>query len=66
MQRYKAIHQAEATERKSKEKDTVIDRQRKQISLLDRKANPQRYSLSSAAELVRIKVSNYRNPSLHI
>ncbi len=29
-------------------------------------ANPQRYSLSSGAELVRINVSNYRNPSLHI
>ena len=49
-----------------KEKDAIIDRQRKQISLLDRKANPQRYSLSSGAELVRINVSNYRNPSLHI
>ena len=38
----------------------------KQIDQLDRKANPQRYSLSSGAELVRINVSNYRNPSLHI
>lgn len=62
----KAIHQAEAAERQFKEKDTIIDRQRKQISLLDRKANPQRYSLSSGAELVRVNVSNYRNPSLHI
>ena len=62
----KAIHQAEAAERQSKEKDSVIDRLRKQISLLDRKANPQRYSLSSGAELVRVNVSNYRNPSLHI
>ncbi len=62
----KAIHQAEAAERQFKEKDAIIDRQRKQISLLDRKANPQRYSLSSGAELVRINVSNYRNPSLHI
>ena len=62
----KAIHQAEAAERQSEEKDAVIDRQRKQIGLLDRKANPQRYSLSSGAELVRINVSNYRNPSLHI
>ena len=62
----KAIHQAEAEERLFKEKDAIIDRQRKQISLLDRKANPQRYSLSSGAELVRINVSNYRNPSLHI
>ena len=62
----KAIHQAEAAEWQSKEKDSVIDRLRKQISLLDRKANPQRYSLSSGAELVRVNVSNYRNPSLHI
>ena len=61
-----AIHRAEAAERHSKEKDAVIDKQRKRIDQLDRKANPQRYSLSSGAELVRINVSNYRNPSLHI
>ena len=61
-----AIRKAEAAEQHSKEKDAVIDRQRKQIDQLDRKANPQRYSLSSGAELVRINVSNYRNPSLHI
>ena len=36
------------------------------IDRLDRMANPQRYSLSSGANLVRINVSNYRNPSLHI
>lgn len=62
----KAIQQAEEAEQQSKEKDTVIDRLRKQISLLDRKANPQHYSLSSGLNLVRINVSNYRNPSLHI
>ena len=62
----KAIRRAETAERQSEEKDAVIDRQRKQIDRLDRKANPQRYSLSSGAELVRINVSNYRNPSLHI
>ena len=61
-----AIRRAETAERQDKEKDAVIDRQRKQIDLLDRKANPQRYSLSSGAELVRINVPNYRNPSLHI
>ena len=61
-----AIRRAEAAERQSKEKDVVINKQRKQIDQLDRKANPQRYSLSSGAELVRINVSNYRNPSLHI
>ena len=62
----KAIRRAEAAERQSEEKDAVIDRLRKQIGLLDRMANPQRYSLSSGAELVRVNVSNYRNPSLHI
>ena len=61
-----AIRKVEATERHSKEKDAVINRQKKQIDLLDRKANPQRYSLSSGAELVRINVPNYRNPSLRI
>ncbi len=62
----KAIHRAEAVERKSKEKDAVIDKQKQCIDQLDRKANPQRYRLSSGAELVRINVPNYWNPSLHI
>ena len=61
-----AIRRAETAERQSKEKDAVIDWQLKQIDQLDRKANPQRYSLSSGTELMRINVSNYRNPSLHI
>lgn len=61
-----AIRRAETAERKSREKDSVIERQREQIDRLDRKANPQRYRLSSGAELVRINVPNYRNPSLHI
>ena len=62
----KAIHRAETAERQSKEKDAVIDKQKQHIAQLDRKANPQRYRLSSRAELVRINVPNYRNPSLHI
>ena len=62
----KAIHQAEAAEWQFKEKDAIIDRQRKQINLLDRKANPQRYRLSSGAELVRVNIPNYNTPSLHI
>ena len=62
----KVISRAEVAERQSKEKDSVINRQNQRIDQLDRKANPQRYSLSSGAELVRINVSNYRNPSLHI
>ena len=61
-----AIRRAETAEQHSKEKEAVIDKQRKRIDQLDRKANPQRYSLSSGAELVRINVPNYRNPSLHI
>ena len=61
-----AIRRGEATERQSKEKDAVIDRQKRHIDQLDRKANPQRYRLSSGAELVRINVPNYQNPSLHI
>lgn len=62
----KAIHRAETSEQQSKEKDAVIDKQKQHIDQLDRKANPQRYRLSSRAELVRINVPNYRNPSLHI
>ena len=46
-----AIRRAETAEQQSKEKDAVIDRQRKRIAQLDRNANPQRYSLSSGAEL---------------
>ena len=61
-----AIRRAETAERQPKEKDTVIERQQKQIDQLNRKATPQRYSLSSGAELVRLNVPNYRNPSLHI
>lgn len=61
-----AIHRAEAAERKSKEKEVIIDKQKQRIDQLDRKANPQRYRLSSGAKLIRINVPNYRNPSLHI
>ena len=62
----KAIHQAESAERKSKEKDSVIDRQNQRIDQLDRKANPHRYQLSSGAELVHHNIPNMRNPSIHI
>lgn len=61
-----AIHRAETAEQQSKEKDSIIDKQPQCIDQLDRKANPHRYQLSSGAELVRINVPNYRNPSLHI
>lgn len=62
----KAIHRAESAEQQSKEKDSVIDKQNQRIDLLDRKANPHRYQLSSGAELVHYNIPNMRNPSIHI
>lgn len=62
----KAIHRAETAEQKSKEKDSVIDKQNRRIDLLDRKANPLRYQLSSGAELVHHFIPNYNHSSLHI
>lgn len=47
-----AIRRAETAEQKSVEKETVIERQKNRIDELDRKANPQRYQLSSGAELI--------------
>lgn len=47
-----AIRRAEIAEQKSAEKDTVVERQKNRIDELDRKANPQRYRLSSGAELI--------------
>lgn len=43
-----------------------IESKDKLIMALDRKANPQRYCLSSGAELIRLWIPNYLNPSLHI
>lgn len=62
----KAIYRAETAERQSKEKDSVIDKQKQVMESLDRKANPQRYRLSSGAELVRYNIPNMMNPSIHI
>lgn len=47
-----AIRRAEIAERKVAEKEAVIERQKNRIDELDRKANPQRYRLSSGAELI--------------
>ena len=47
-----AIRRAEIAERKVAEKEAVIERQKNRIEELDRKANPQRYRLSSGAELI--------------
>lgn len=47
-----AIRRAEIAERKTAEKEAVIERQKSRIDELDHKANPQRYRLSSGAELI--------------
>ena len=61
-----AIRRAETAERQSKEKDTVIAGQKHLIDELDRKANPERYRLSSEAELVHFFIPSRRYPSIHI
>lgn len=47
-----AIRRAEIAERKVAEKEAVIERQKNRIDELDRQVNPQRYRLSSGAELI--------------
>lgn len=62
----KAIKEAESLRKTIQLKDTQIERQSRRIAELNRKANPQRYRLSSEAELVKVNIPNYNNPSLHI
>ena len=62
----KAIKEAESLRETIESKDARIERQSKRIAELDRQANPQRYRLSSGAELVKLNISNYNYPSLHI
>ncbi len=62
----KAIKEAESLRKTIQSKDARIEQQSKHIAELDRKANPQRYRLSSGAGLVKINIPNYNNPSLHI
>ncbi len=62
----KAIKEAEALHKTLQKKNTKIANQSQRIAELDRQANPQRYRLSSGAELVKINIPNYNNPSLHI
>ena len=62
----KAIKDAEALRKTLNSKDAQIANQSQRIAALDRKANPQRYLLSSGAKLVKVNVPNYNNPSLHI
>ncbi len=62
----KAINEAEKHKNVSAQKDVVIERQKTRIDELDRIAHPQRYCLSSGAELVHHFIPNYDNPSIHI
>ena len=62
----KAIKEAESQRKTIQSKEARIERQSKRIAELDRQANPQRYRLSSGAELVKLNIANYNNPSLHI
>ncbi len=62
----KAIKEAESLRKALDAKEARIGRQQKRIAELDRQANPQRYRLSSGAELVKVNIPNYNNPSLHI
>lgn len=47
-----AIKRVEESEKKSKGKDSIIARQKQRITELDRQVYPQRYRLSSGAELI--------------
>ncbi len=62
----KAIKEVEALCKTLNARDVRIEQQSQRIAELDRKANPQRYQLSSGAELVKVNIANYNNPSLHI
>ncbi len=62
----KAIKEAESLRKAIQSKDVRIEQQKTRITELDHQANPQRYRLSSGAELVKLNISNYNNPSLHI
>ncbi len=62
----KAIKEAESLHKMLSAKESRIAQQSQRIAELDRKANPQRYRLSSGAELVKVNIPNYNNPSLHI
>ncbi len=62
----KAIKETESLRKTIQSKDARIEQQSQRIAELDRQANPQRYRLSSGAELVKVNIPNYNNPSLHI
>lgn len=64
----KAIKEVETLRKTLHAKDARIERQSQRIAELDRKANPQRYRLSSGAELEHFNIPNLgaSMPSIHI
>lgn len=62
----KAISRAEAAEKQSAVKEATILKQKQRIEELDRIAHPERYRLSSGAELVHYFIPNRLQPSIHI
>lgn len=62
----KAIQRAEDAEKKVAKLESSNEMKSRQISALERKAYPERYTLSSGAKLAHLFVPNYIHPSLHI
>lgn len=64
----KAIKETELLRKAVQSKDARIEQQSRRIAELDRKANPQRYRLSSGAELEHFNIPNLGAlmPSIHI
>lgn len=64
----KAIKETESLRKAVQSKDAKIEQQSQRIAELDRKANPQRYRLSSGAELEHFNIPNLgaSMPSIHI
>lgn len=61
-----AIHEIESLKSANQDKDKQIEKQAEKIEELDRKANPERYRLSSGAELTHYFVPNRMQSTLHI
>ncbi len=62
----KAIKEAERQRRIAQERERIIEQLKEKITSLDKLAHPERYRLSSGAELLRYFIPNYNYPSIHI
>ncbi len=58
--------EAERQRRIAQERETIIKQLKERITSLDRIAHPERYRLTSGAELLRYFIPNYNYPSIHI